>query len=66
VNATYDGRSRVTLGKASKRVTTVPAFFINGEMFNGKPTFDNLSKGLKPALKKAKKKEKTFVRLPKV
>jgi hypothetical protein len=31
-------------------------------MFNGKPTFDNLSKGIEAALKKAKKKEKAPVK----
>ena len=37
-----------------KGVRDVPAFFINGELFTGKPTFDNLKKGIEEALKKKK------------
>ena len=33
-----------------------PAFFINGERFNGKPTYANLSAAIESALKKAKRK----------
>jgi len=39
-----------------KGVKDVPAFFINGELFTGKPTYDNLSKAIDLALKQAKKK----------
>ena len=38
-----------------KGVRDVPAFFINGELFTGKPTFDNLKKGIEDALKKKKR-----------
>jgi len=63
VNATYGWQVQGDLREGiQKGVTTVPAFFINGEMFNGKPTFDNLSKGIEAALKKAKKKEKAPVK----
>jgi len=37
-------------------VKDVPAFFINGERFVGKPTFANLSAAIEAALKKTKKK----------
>lgn len=37
-------------------VKEVPAFFINGERFVGKPTFANLSVAIETALKKTKKK----------
>lgn len=37
-------------------VKEIPAFFVNGEMLSGKPTFENLSKGIVAALKKTKKK----------
>ncbi|MCR6719913.1 MAG: DsbA family protein [Chitinophagaceae bacterium] len=36
-------------------VKEVPAFFINGERFVGKPTFANLSAAIETALKKTKK-----------
>jgi protein-disulfide isomerase len=63
VNATYGWQVQGDLREGiQKGVTTVPAFFINGEMFNGKPTFDNLSKGIEAALKKAKKKDKSPVK----
>lgn len=38
-----------------KGVRDVPTFFINGEPFTGKPTFDNLKKGIEDALKKKKR-----------
>jgi protein-disulfide isomerase len=63
VNATYGWQVQGDLREGiQKGVTTVPAFFINGEMFTGKPTYDNLSKGIEAALKKAKKKDKTPVK----
>ena len=37
-------------------VKDVPAFFINGERFTGRPTFANLSAAIEQALKKAKRK----------
>src|SRR3984885_4456092 len=39
-----------------KGVRDVPAFFINGELFTGKPTFENLRKGIEEAIKQKKKK----------
>jgi protein-disulfide isomerase len=39
-----------------KGVKEIPAFFVNGEMVQGKPTYENISKGIEAALKKAKKK----------
>lgn len=40
----------------NKGVKEIPAFFVNGEMVNGKPTFENLKSGITAALKKTKKK----------
>jgi len=37
-------------------VKEVPTFFINDELFTGKPTFDNLSKGIDLAIRRAKRK----------
>ena len=57
VNATYgwqvqgDIKTGHNLG-----VKDVPAFFINGVPFKGKPTYDELSKEIDAALKKSKKK----------
>ena len=57
VNGTYgwqvrdDQREGMRLG-----VKEVPAFFVNGEPFNGKPTFENLSKEIAQTIKKAKRK----------
>ena len=63
VNATYGWQVQGDFREDIHNVvTTVPAFFINGEMFTGKPTYDNLSKGNEAALKKAKKKYKTPVK----
>jgi protein-disulfide isomerase len=37
-------------------IKEVPAFFINDELFKGKPTFENLSDAINGALRKAKRK----------
>jgi protein-disulfide isomerase len=37
-------------------IKQIPAFFINDELFTGKPNFENLSKVIDTALKKAKRK----------
>lgn len=37
-------------------VKDIPAFFVNGELLSGKPTFENLKSGIAAALKKTKKK----------
>jgi protein-disulfide isomerase len=42
----------------NKGVTEVPSFFVNGKMFKGKPTLDNLAKEIDEALKTAKKPAK--------
>ncbi len=56
VNSTYGWQVRSDLLEGlDKGVRDVPAFFINGELFTGKPTYDNLSKGIQEALKKKKK-----------
>jgi protein-disulfide isomerase len=58
VNATYGWQVQGDLREGMDRgVTNVPAFFINGELFSGKPTFENLSKGIDAALKKSKRKQ---------
>jgi protein-disulfide isomerase len=45
----------LTTGKGMG-VSDVPTFFINGEQFSGKPTFENLRKEIENALKKVKRK----------
>jgi protein-disulfide isomerase len=56
VNSTYGWQVRSDLLEGlDKGVRDVPAFFINGELFTGKPTFDNLKKGIEDALKKKKR-----------
>jgi protein-disulfide isomerase len=57
VNSTYGWQVRSDLLEGlDKGVRDVPAFFINGELFTGKPTYDNLSKGIQAALNQKKKK----------
>ncbi len=57
VNSTYGWHVRNDLLEGlGKGVREVPAFFVNGEMVAGKPTFENLSKVIDLALKKAKRK----------
>ena len=56
MNSTYGWQVRSDLLEGlDKGVRDVPAFFINGELFTGKPTFDNLKKGIEEALKKKKR-----------
>ena len=40
----------------NRGVKEVPTFFINDELFTGKPTFDNLSKSIDLAIRRAKRK----------
>jgi protein-disulfide isomerase len=57
VNAIYGWHVQADIREGLDRgVKEVPAFFINGEMFTGKPTYENLSTAIDQALKKAKKK----------
>lgn len=57
VNSTYGWHVRNDLLEGlGKGVREVPAFFVNGELVAGKPTYDNLSKVIALALKKAKRK----------
>jgi protein-disulfide isomerase len=57
INSTYGWQVRNDLNEGIERgVRDVPAFFINGEMVAGKPTYENLSKDINSALKKVKKK----------
>lgn len=57
VNSIYGWHVQADLKEGIDRgVKDVPAFFINGEMFTGKPTFENLSAAIDQALKKVKKK----------
>jgi protein-disulfide isomerase len=57
VNSTYGWHVRNDLLEGlDKGVREVPAFFVNGELVTGKPTYDNLSKVIDLALKKAKRK----------
>jgi len=57
INSTYGWQVRNDLNEGiEKGVRDVPAFFVNGEMVSGKPTYENLSKDINSALKKTKKK----------
>src|SRR5580765_2261512 len=57
VNATFGWQVQGDIREGKERgVTNVPAFFINDEPFNGKPTYENLSKEIDAALKKSKRK----------
>lgn len=57
VNSTYGWQVRSDLLEGlNKGVRDVPAFFINGVLFTGKPTFENLRKGIDEALKSKKKR----------
>ncbi|HEX3934608.1 MAG TPA: thioredoxin domain-containing protein, partial [Puia sp.] len=57
VNSTYGWQVRSDLLEGlNKGVRDVPAFFINGVLFTGKPTFENLKKGVEEALKQKKKR----------
>jgi protein-disulfide isomerase len=57
VNAIYGWHVQADLKEGIDRgVKDVPAFFINGELFTGKPSFENLSNAINLALKKSKKK----------
>jgi len=57
VNGKYGWQVQDDLKEGIDRgVKDIPAFFINGERFVGKPTFANLSSAIDSALKKTKKK----------
>ncbi len=57
VNSTYGWSVKSDLMEGlDKGVRDVPAFFINDVLFTGKPTYDNLRKGIEEAIKQKKKK----------
>ncbi len=57
VNATYGWHVQGDLKEGMDRgVKDVPTFFINGEMYKGKISFDQMSKAIDVILKKAKRK----------
>jgi protein-disulfide isomerase len=57
VNAIYGWQVQGDLKEGIDRgVKDVPTFFVNDELVEGKPTFDNISKAIEAALKKAKRK----------
>src|ERR1700755_1802815 len=57
VDSTYGWQVRSDLLEGlNKGVRDVPAFFINGVPFTGKPTFENLRKGIEEALKQKRKR----------
>ena len=59
VNATYGWQVQGDLREGLNRgVKDVPTFFVNGVLVTGKPTYDELSKAIDAALKKAKTKKK--------
>lgn len=60
VNGVYGWQVQDDLKEGIERgVKELPAFFINGERFTGKPTFANLSAAIELALKKSKRKSAT-------
>jgi protein-disulfide isomerase len=57
INSTYGWQVRNDFQEGvNKGVKDIPAFFVNGEKFVGKPTYENISKEIEVALKKTKKK----------
>jgi len=57
INSTYGWQVRNDLNEGiEKGVREIPAFFVNGQMVTGKPTYENISKDIVSALKKSKKK----------
>jgi len=57
VNAIYGWQVQGDLKEGLDRgVKDVPTFFVNDELVEGKPTFDNISKAIDAALKKSKRK----------
>lgn len=57
LNSTYGWQVMNDLNEGIERgIKDVPAFFVNGEMVTSKPTYENLSKNIQSALRKAKKK----------
>lgn len=60
VNGTYGWQVQDDIKEGIGRgVKDLPAFFVNDEMVTLKPTFENLSKAIDSALKKAKRKTTT-------
>ncbi|MFN8244616.1 MAG: thioredoxin domain-containing protein [Ferruginibacter sp.] len=59
LNSTYGWQVRNDLNEGiEKGVRTVPAFFVNDEAVEGKPTYEKLSKVISMALKKSKRKQR--------
>ncbi len=57
VNATYGWQVQGDMKEGLNRgVKDVPTFFVNGERFSGKVTYEELSKAIEAALKNVKKK----------
>jgi protein-disulfide isomerase len=57
VNAIYGWQVQGDLKEGIERgVKDVPTFFVNDELVEGKPTFDNISKAIDAAIKKSKRK----------
>ena len=57
VNGKYGWQVQDDLKEGLDRgIKEVPAFFVNDELFTGKPSFENLSKVIDSALRKAKRK----------
>lgn len=57
VNATYGWQVQGDIKEGLNRgVRDVPTFFVNGERYNGKVTYEEMSKAIEAALKNVKKK----------
>jgi len=63
VNATYGWQVQGDIKEGLNRgVRDVPTFFVNGELFKGKVTYEEISKAIDAALKNVKKKAPVKVR----
>ena len=59
VDSTYGWQVMTDLAEGiNKGIKKIPAFYINGEFFTGKPSFEEMKKAISAALKKTKTKTK--------
>jgi len=57
IDSTYGWQVMNDLAEGiNKGITKIPAFYINGEFYTGKPTFEEMKKAIAAAVKKSKKK----------
>lgn len=57
IDSTYGWQVMNDLAEGiNKGITKIPAFYINGEFYTGKPTFEEMKKAISAAIKKSKRK----------